>query len=140
MRSSAIRVHLDGWSIEIPQDWDHSFEEGALVMERGGGARVNIAAISKTEGGEADDSDLSEFIEDMGMGAWHRIDASCGTFTGFHLYGDDDEGNLREYWILRAGALILFVDYRPASAKDSGDEDDVGEALSSLRVVPAASD
>lgn len=137
MRASAVRMHLEGWSVEIPESWEHSFEDGVLVMAHGNGARLNVSSISKTDDGEAADSDLVEFIEEMGMGTWHRIEAGCGPFTGYHLYGDDDEGHLREYWFLRAGILILFVEYSPAAAEDSGEEDDVAEALASLRSEPS---
>ncbi len=138
MRNSAIRIHLGEWSLEIPENWEHSFDEGVLVMEHGTGARLNVSSISKTEDGEASDSDLAEFIEEMGMASWHRIEASCGSFTGYHLYGEDDGRNLCEYWVLRAGVLILFIEYRPATADDSGDEDEVAEVLASMRIEPPA--
>jgi hypothetical protein len=135
MRQSAVRVHLGGWSIEIPDEWDHSFEEGNLQLSRPNKSSVlEFSSIGKTDGSEMSDEDLCEFIDELGLTEATRFPASYGPFAGYHLHHDAEGDEALQYWVLASGPMMLLVQYR-CDQESSGLEDaDIHETLSSMQL------
>ncbi len=135
LRESAIRIHLGEWSVEIPESWDHAFEEGVLAMTNPHGAgALQFTSVTKTEQGDVTDDDLEEFIEDSDYGELDREPIELGGFTGFRLEGEDDRDRAWQFWFLRAGTLLLFVSYNCEQDAVGEEEEAIAEALASLRL------
>ena len=134
MREQAIRVHTELWSVEIPEGWDHAFEDGILVMyakdELG---RLEFATAEKDEEDVTDD-DLYEFLADSGMQDEESLDTtSFGDFSGIAVSGEHDGRHVRQ-WFLRNGGTILLIRYACPLARRGAEDAAVEESLESLRL------
>jgi hypothetical protein len=133
MRQSAVRLHLGGWSIEIPEEWDHSFDEGSLALTRGT-SELRISSIGTTDASDITDADLLEFIDELGMSEATRFRTSHGPFTGYHFHDDREVGHAVQHWLVASGPTLLLVQYRCHEDRSGTEDEEVREALDSLRL------
>ena len=132
----AARNAARRWSIDMPKGWEHEAEETLdTFFDPDGVGALQFSSITKTSG-DVTDTDLVESIEDMKLADMPSAAAAFGPFTGFALSKAHADGQVGQYWFLRAGSLLLFATYF-CEKQDVGKEMRVVmKALASLKVSP----
>ncbi len=122
------------WSIDLPVGWEHE-AEGTLdtFFDPDGVGALQVSSLTKA-GGDVTECDLTESIEDMKLAGVPRRAAAFGPFVGYSLEREED-GQLGQYWFLRAGPLLLFVTYFCDRQHAGTEARIVAAVLSSLRLA-----
>ncbi|MFO0989717.1 MAG: hypothetical protein U1F37_20575 [Alphaproteobacteria bacterium] len=135
--AAAARKAARSWSIAVPKGWEHEAEDALdTFFDPDGDGALQISSFAKASG-DVTERDLTESIEDMELAGVLRRAAAFGPFVGYSLEREED-GQLGQYWFLRAGPLLLFVTYFCDQLHAGKEARIVAAALSSLRLAERA--
>lgn len=130
----AARNAARTWSIDVPAGWEQETEETLdTFFDPDGVGALQFSSITKTSG-DVTDADLVESIDDMKLADIPRTAAAFGPFTGFALSKAHADGQVGQYWFLRAGPLLLFATYFCEKQDVGKEKRAVLKALASLRI------
>ncbi len=131
---SAVRVHFDRWSVEIPKGWEHAIDDIVLLMRDPSSEGVlQMAALSKAENDKATDDDLKVFMTQMGLANAAASPARYGAFTGLHVRAENGKSAPQKHWFLRSDDTILVITYVCEEFVHDNDSGAVAATLNSLR-------
>jgi hypothetical protein len=133
-RAIAARKSARSWAFDVPPGWEHEAEDTLdTFFDPDGVGALQFSSLTKTSG-DVTDADLVESIEDMKLQGVPRAAVSFGSFTGVALTKEHDDGQVGQYWFLRAGRVLLFATYF-CDRQDIGRETrTVTKALQTLHV------
>lgn len=135
--AAAARKAARSWSIAVPKGWEHESEDALdTFFDPDGVGALQISSFTKASG-DVTERDLTESIEDMKLAGVPRRAAAFGPFVGYSLEREED-GQLGQYWFLRAGPVMLFVTYFCDRQHAGTEARIVAAALSSLRLADRA--
>jgi hypothetical protein len=130
----AARSSARAWSFEPPTGWEHEAEDSLdTFFDPDGVGALQFSSLTKGSG-DVTDADLVESIEDMKLADLPRAAAAFGPFSGYALRKEHEDGQVGQYWFLRAAHVLLFATYF-CDKHDAGREARaVTKALATLRV------
>jgi hypothetical protein len=133
-RAVAARGRGD-WSFLPPKGWEHEVEETLdTFFDPDGVGALQFSSVTKSSG-DVTDADLIENIEDMNLAGLPRTAVTHGAFSGYKLRKEHDDGQVGEYWFLRARNALLFATYFCAKEDVGREAGVVKKALDSLRLT-----
>lgn len=131
----AMAARGRAWSMTPPKGWEHEAEDALdTFFDPDGVGALQISSMTKSSG-DVSDADLLESIDDMKLADVPRHAAPHGSFSGYTLKKDFDDGQSGQYWFLRAGPLLLFATYFCAKEDAGRETRAVKQALDSLRLA-----
>ena len=136
----AIAAHKAArrWAFDVPRGWEHEAEETIdTFFDPDGVGALQFSSLTKTSG-DVTDAELLESIADMKLQDVPRAAATFGPFTGFALSKEHEDGQVGQYWFLRAGPLLLFATYFCGKQDIGRETRTVTKALATLRVSSGA--
>lgn len=131
----ALAAKGRAWSIDVPKGWEHEAEDALdTFLDPDGVGALQISTVTNTTGDVAD-ADLVELVEHMKLAHLPRTPVSFGPFAGFTVRSADEDGQIGDFWFLRAGPLLLFATYFCEQAYFGKESATVAKALRSLRLA-----
>lgn len=132
----AVMAQGRAWSILPPKGWEHEAEDTLdTFADPDGVGALQISSMTQSSGRDVTDADLVESIEDLKLADVPRHATTHGSFTGYTLKKDFDDGQSGQYWLLRAGPVLLFATYFCAKEAVGREAGLVNKALDSLRLT-----
>lgn len=133
-------VESEWWLLELPDEWEASQEEDAIVIADQDGVGELIISTLQKENGSVTDDELEDYARDTlalcGGAAQIEVADAAGLYCAF-----EDEGEYIREWYLRHDNLFLYITYCCDSDDAGMDDVAIDEILSTIcfRLQPEAS-
>lgn len=122
------------WSLDVPKGWEQESEDTLdTFFDPDGVGALQFSSFTKPSG-DVTDADLVESIEDMKLAGEPRAAAAFGPFTGYAITKEHEDGQIGQYWLLRAGPVLLFATYFCEKQHVGQETRVVMKALNTLRI------
>lgn len=125
-------VETQWWLMELPDEWEASQEDDAVVIADQDGVGELLISTLQRESGTVTDEELREYAGDaIARSGEAEMVAVADTVGLYCCYADQGE-HLRE-WYLRCDDLFLYVTYCCDSENAGLDDAAIDEILATLQ-------